>query len=76
MARSNPLAGLSEAHRQVIADLYSHCSLTRDDLPYTEEFDALHQQFCEQTGRQMTKHDFWRVLSSIGKMTRLKRKAR
>lgn len=76
MARSSPLARLSDAHRQVIADLYSECSLTRDDLPYTDEFDALHQQFCERTGRQMTKHDFWRALSSIGKMTGLKRKER
>ncbi|MCW5766634.1 MAG: hypothetical protein KIT68_11740 [Phycisphaeraceae bacterium] len=76
MARSSPLAGLSEAHRQEIAELYGQCSLTRDDLPYTDEFDSLHKQFGDRTGRQLTKHEFWRALSSIGKMTGLKRKER
>ena len=76
MPRSSPLASLSDAHRQVIAELYSQCSLTRDNLPYTEEFDALHSQFCASTGRKLSKHEFWRALSSIGKMTGLKRKER
>lgn len=76
MPRSSPLASLSDAHRQVVAELYSQCELTRDDLPYTDEFDQLHARFCEKTGRQLSKHEFWRVLSSIGKMTGLKRKAR
>lgn len=76
MSRSSPLADLSDAHRQVIADLYDQCSLSRDDLPYTEEFDAMYEQFRQRTGRSMSLHDFWRALSSIGKAAGLKRKQR
>lgn len=76
MGRSSALSNLSVAHRQVIADLYNQCPLSRDELPYTDEFDTLHRRFCEQTGRQLSKHEFWRALSSIGKGAGLKTKVR
>lgn len=76
MPRSSPLSGLSSAHREIIAALYSACPLTRDDLPYTSEFDSLYDAFVAQTGKQLTKHEFWRALASIGKGTGLKRKQR
>lgn len=76
MPQKKPLSALSTADRQIISDLYAQCTLTRDDLPYTDEFDTLHLKFCIQSGLQMTRHDFWRACSSIGKMKGLKRKAR
>jgi len=76
MPRSRTFRDLSEAHRDVIKELYDACALSRDDLPYTDEFERLHQEFGSRTGRQLSKHEFWRALSSIGKMAKLKRKER
>lgn len=76
MARASPLSELSTAHRQVIAELYESCSLTRDELPYTDEFESMYKQFCDRTGKHLTRNEFWRALSSLGKGTGLKRKER
>lgn len=76
MPRNGPLRDLSDAHRQLIADLYAGSSLSRDDLPYTDEFNRIHTAFCEQSGRKLSQHDFWRALASIGKGAGLRRKER
>lgn len=43
---------------------------TRDHLPYTAKFDELHRRFGKSTGRKLTKHQFWRALSSVAKKAR------
>lgn len=67
---------LSEAHKQVLAELYRDCPKTRDQLPYTAEFDAMHAEFLRRTERQLTKQQFWVALASAGKASRLNRKER
>lgn len=42
----------------------------RDHLPYTGRFDQLHERFGSQTGKQLNKRDFWRVLSRVAKLSR------
>jgi len=42
----------------------------RDRLPYTSEFDEIHRLFTAHTGRHLSKHDFWRALSSLAKRSR------
>ncbi len=67
---------LIETHKRVIEDLYNASSWTRDDLPYTDEFDRLYAEFLIQTQRRLTRHEFWKALSSAGKASRLNRKER
>ncbi len=43
---------------------------TRDNLPYTPHFDRLHKQFSKLTGTKLTKHEFWRAVSRVGKRSR------
>lgn len=51
----------------------SQATLTRDALPYTVEFDALHT---EHAPAGTSKHDFWRSLSNGAKRGGLKGKQR
>lgn len=67
---------LSNAHKEVLAELYRSTSRTRDDLPYTDEFEALYAQFIARTGRVISRHDLWTALASAGKASRLERKSR
>ena len=43
---------------------------SRDRLPYTREFDDILRRYTAASGQRMTKHDFWRVLSRLGKRSR------
>ena len=43
---------------------------SRDQLPYTEEFDNLHRQFSKLTRTNFDNREFWRVVSRIGKRSR------
>lgn len=67
---------LSKAHEDVLLELYSRTSKTLDDLPYTEEFEDLYTAFVARSGRTMTRHDVWRVLTNLRKAKRLVRKRR
>ncbi len=67
---------LSNAHREIIADLYAAANRTVDDLPYSDEFEAMFTAFCARTGREMTRHQFWRALANARKASRLIRKER
>jgi hypothetical protein len=71
-----PRLKLSDAHKQIIAGLYSSSPLSRDELPYTAEFDRLYAEFLVQSLRKLTPHEFWTALSSAGKASRLGRKKR
>lgn len=39
----------------------------RDRLPYTENFDELRERFVETTGRNISNHDFWRLIARVTK---------
>jgi len=39
----------------------------RDQLPYTEKFDALHVRFCELTGMSLDKHQLWLAVLHLAK---------
>lgn len=67
---------LTNAHKAMIAELYARTRSTVDDLPYTDEFDQLHAEFEARSSQQISKHDFWRVLSGCRKGSRLVRKER
>ena len=42
----------------------------RDRLPYTHEFDDLHKRFVRLTKTSLTKHEFWRAVSRVAKLSR------
>ena len=42
----------------------------RDHLPYTPKFDELHRRFGKLTGTKLGKHDFWRAVSRVAKLSR------
>ena len=67
---------LSNGHREIIVELYAAANRTVDDLPYTDEFEAMFMEFCERTGRDMTRHEFWKALANARKASRLIRQER
>ncbi|MFN4243927.1 MAG: hypothetical protein ACK4PI_11915 [Tepidisphaerales bacterium] len=67
---------LSEAERQILAELYARSGRTVDDLPYTQEFETLYGQFIAQSGRSLGRHEVWRALVAQRKAGRLVRKCR
>lgn len=52
---------ISNAHRQVLAELYEQARLTVDQLPYTEEFERLYTEFVARSGRALTRNEVWRA---------------
>ncbi len=42
----------------------------RDDLPYTAKFDVMHRRFTKLTGKKLSKHEFWRGVSRVAKLSR------
>lgn len=42
----------------------------RDHLPYTAKFDEVHRRFVRLTGKKLGKHDFWRGVSYVAKLSR------
>lgn len=67
---------LSAPQQRCLRDLYAASPRTVDDLPYTEDFESLFVQFVARTGLTLTRHDFWRALSSLRKKRSLPRKER
>lgn len=43
---------------------------SRDQLPYTEEFDHIQRLFNKHTKLSLDKREFWRVVSRVGKKSR------
>ena len=70
------MVSLSKANEEFLAELYARAAKTLDDLPYTEEFEALYTAFIARSGQIMTRHDIWRALSNLRKARRLTRKER
>ncbi len=67
---------ITNADKQIVTELYVRTRKTVDDLPYTDEFEQLYAEFCERSGRDWTRHAFWRLLSNARKASRLTRKER
>lgn len=67
---------LTGEQKEALCSLYRATKRTVDDLPYTEEFEALYTQFIARTGLTISRHDVWRALSSQRKARRLVRKER
>ena len=67
---------LSTAHKEIVTEFYAKIRRTVDDLPYVEEFNMLHAEFGSRSGRDLSKHDFSRALSSACKASRLARNER
>lgn len=42
----------------------------RDHLPYTAKFDEMHKRFAKLTGKKLDKHEFWRGVSRVAKLSR------
>jgi hypothetical protein len=67
---------LSDQHGEILAELYSDCNATLDDLPYTDAFEQLYSQFLLRAGVTLDRHGLWRALSNARKAGKLARKAR
>jgi len=53
--------------RLVVVELYSQVDSAVDQLPYTDEFDWLHDEFCKETEKQIPKSQFFRWLTNLRK---------
>ncbi len=67
---------LTDAEKKLLGDLYRQVKKTRDNLPYTKEFERLHAEFISRIGRPLSLHQVWRSLASMGKASKLVRKKR
>lgn len=67
---------IPDADQAVLAELYRSSERTLDNLPYTEEFDRLYDEFVRMTGSKLTKHEVWKGLASQRKGKKLARKQR
>jgi len=43
---------------------------TRDRLPYTPKFEEMHKRFAKLTGKKLDKHEFWRGVSRVAKLSK------
>ena len=67
---------LTDAQKDILAELYGKTKHTRDSLPYTEEFEQLHAESICRIGRPLTQRQVWKALANLGKASRLTRKQR
>lgn len=65
-----PSPSLTREHQLEIIRLLPDGTGSRDQLPYTAEFDEIHRQFNKHTKLNLDKREFWRVLSRVGKKSR------
>ncbi len=61
---------LSEEDQLEILRLLPDGIGNRDHLPYTPKFDELHRRFGKLTGKKLSKHEFWRGVSRVAKLSR------
>lgn len=58
----------NEIEKQYARKLLADCVIPRDRLPYTAHFEFLYKQFSDAFKRQeLTRNQFWRLLSSAAK---------
>ena len=66
---------LTDAQKQLLADLYARSPLAVDSLPYTEEMERIHIGFVQQTGIAVSVGELFRALLSLRKQARLATKS-
>jgi hypothetical protein len=71
-----PRLRLSNAHKEILVELYRRSARTVDDLPYTDDFEHLYTSFIARSGIVMSRHDVWKALAGCRKQSRLARKVR
>lgn len=62
--------------KRAIQALLESTELTRDALPYTAEFERLHEEYAQASGESLTKQQFWRKISNAAKRGGWKGKSR
>jgi hypothetical protein len=67
---------LNAEQLDLLCDLYAEANRTLDNLPYTEEFEHLYQEFRHRTGVETDRHSVWKALCNRRKARRLVRKSR
>lgn len=67
---------VTNADKQALARLYELTRKTVDELPYTDEFERLYDEFRRETQLDLSRHEVWRLLSNARKASRLVRKER
>lgn len=67
---------LSDAQRELLAEIYAGYNETLDALPYTEKFEEMYTEFLRRASVKLDRHGFWRALSNARKANKLIRKAR
>lgn len=63
-------------HRAWIRNILKATTVTRDALPYSDEFELHFAEFAKMADGDMTRHQFWRSLSSAAKKGGCKGKKR
>lgn len=57
----------SPKQESTVRELLRSAEVARDALPYSAEFTRLRGAYSEQTGERIRDHDFWRLLTRVGK---------
>lgn len=55
------------SEEEIVRELLRTAEMARDSLPYTPEFARLKSSYAEQTGQRVKDHDFWMLLTRVGK---------
>jgi hypothetical protein len=58
---------LDRAGEEHVRDLLNDTELPRDQIPYTEEFGRLKEDFRMRTFKKLSDSEFWLVLAKVGK---------
>ncbi len=61
---------------EIIVTLYEQSPRTVDDLPYTDDFEALYRDYLGESGLSIDRHEFWHRLTLERKNGNLTRKGR
>lgn len=67
-----PHTELTESQKDVLERLFFlHRPPSVDDLPYTDEMEAIHDEFVRDTGLALTTRDVFKALKNLGRQGRL-----
>lgn len=58
---------LTKRELDIAADIVSHLNVALDRIPYTEDFEHAHREFCLRLGNDMPPSHTWHVLLSARK---------
>lgn len=67
---TDPAPHVSEEFRELISDIVTNRLRSigkRDQLPYSDDFAAVHAEFSQRSGMQLTEHELWRLIANVAK---------